>query len=318
MDRLEAMRLFTRIVERSSFAQAARDLGIPKPSVTYAIKQLEERLGARLLERTTRQVRPTAEGAAYYERCLRLLADLDETEGVFRHVSPHGPLRADLQGSLAQHFVMPALPGFIERYPDITLRLSETDRLIDLIAEGVDCVLRAGEPADSALVGKRIACFEWLTCATPAYLERFGVPQSLEGLAEHRMIGYLHDSGQHYPLEFCDGDELKLVELPSAVTVLGASINFAAGLAGLGLIQLPRYKVHELLSQDILREVLPDLPPPPMPVWVLYPQNRLLSQRVRVFVDWLTEVFAAAPYQAVTLKRYTRTDPIKPRKARAS
>jgi DNA-binding transcriptional LysR family regulator len=318
MDRLEAMRLFNRIVERRSFAQAARDLGIPKPSATYAIKQLEERLGTRLLERTTRQVRPTAEGAAYYEFCVRLLADLDETEGVFRHVSPQGPLRADFQGSIAQHFVMPALPDFIERYPDITLRLSETDRLIDLIAEGVDCVLRAGELADSGLVGKCIARFEWLTCATPAYLERFGVPQSLDDLADHQMIGYPDGSGQHYPLEFCDGEELKLVELPSVVTVMGASINFAAGLAGLGLIQLPRYRVHDLLEADILREVLPDLPPPPMPVWVLYPQNRLLSQRVRVFVDWLTEVFAAAPYQATTLKRYTRSDPIKPRKARAS
>jgi DNA-binding transcriptional LysR family regulator len=314
MDRLEAMRLYMRIVERRSFTQASRDLGIPKASVTHAIKQLEDRLGARLLDRTTRQVRPTAEGSLYYERCLQLLADLDETEGAFRHVTPCGPLRADLQGSLAEHFVMPALSGFIERYPGITLRLSETDRLIDLIAEGVDCVLRAGEPVDSGLVGKRVASFEWLTCATPAYLERFGVPQTLDDLVHHHMVGYLHDSGQHYPLEFCDGDELKLVELPSAVTVTGAAINRAAGFAGLGLIQLPRYKVHDLLGQGILREVLPNLPPPPMPVWVLYPQNRLLSQRVRVFVDWLTAVFAAAPYQA-TPKRYTRTDPVKLRKA---
>jgi DNA-binding transcriptional LysR family regulator len=308
------MRLFMRIVERRSFAQASRDLGIPKASVTHAIKQLEDRLGARLLERTTRQVRPTAEGTVYYERCLQLLADLDETEGAFRQVTPHGPLRVDLQGSLAEQFVMPALPGFIARYPDITLRLSETDRLIDLIAEGVDCVLRAGEPADSGLVGKRIASFEWLTCATPAYLDRFGVPQNLDDLAGHRMVGYLHDSGQHYPLEFCDGDALKPVELPAVVSLTGWVINHAAGLAGLGLIQLPRYKVQALLDQGILREVLPGCPPPPMPVWVLYPQNRLLSQRVRVFVDWLAEVFDAAPYQ-VTPRRYTRGDPVKLRNA---
>lgn len=315
MDRFEAMRLFIRVVERRSFSQAARDLGMPKASVTYAIKQLEDRLGTRLLDRTTRQVRPTPEGGIYYERCIRLLADLDETEATFRHVTPCGPLRADLQGSLAQHFVMPALPGFIDRYPDISLRLSETDRLIDLVTEGVDCVLRAGEQADSGLVGKRVASFEWLTCATPAYLERFGVPRSLEDLANHLMVGYAHESGLYETLEFCDGDELKLIELPTVVTVTGSSLNSAAGLAGLGLIQLPRYKVHELLKQDVLREVLPDLLPPPMPVWVLYPQNRLLSQRVRVFVDWLTELFAAAPHQA-TPKRYIRGETIKMRDAR--
>ena len=317
MDRLEAMRLFTRIVERRSFAQAARDLGIPRPSVTYAIRQLEDRLGTRLLERTTRAVRPTAEGVTFYERCLRLLADFDETEAVFRQVTPHGALRADLQGTLAERFVMPALPEFIERYPDITLRLSETDRLIDLVAEGVDCVLRAGEPADSGLVGKRVASFEWLTCATPAYLEHFGVPQSLDDLQGHRMVGYLDASGQHYPLEFCDGDELKTVELPSVVTVTGSTINSAAGLAGLGLVQLPRYRVHEALKEGILREVLPGLRPPPMPVWVFYPENRLLSQRVRVFVDWLTEVFAAAPYQSAP-KRYTSSNPVKIAKAARS
>jgi DNA-binding transcriptional LysR family regulator len=317
MDRFDAMRLFIRIVERRSFSQAARDLGMPKASVTYTIKQLENRLRTRLLERTTRQVRPTPEGVAYYERCLRLLADLDETEAAFRRVTPHGPLRADLQGSLAQRFLLPTLPDFIERYPDISLRLSETDRLIDLIAEGVDCVLRAGEPADSGLVGRRVASFEWLTCATPAYLERFGVPQSLDDLAGHRMVGYLHPSGQHYPLEFGDGDELKLVELPSVLTVTGAAINCAAGLAGLGLIQLPRYKVHELLDQGILQEVLPDLPPPPMPVWVFYPQNRLLSQRLRVFVDWMTEVFAAAPYQSPP-KRYNKSNPVRMGKTTSS
>ncbi|WP_088345274.1 MULTISPECIES: LysR family transcriptional regulator [Rhodomicrobium] len=303
MDRLDAMRLFTRIVERRSFAQAARDLGIPKPSVTYAIRQLEARLGTRLLDRTTRQVRPTADGIDFYERCLRLLADFDETEGAFRHVTPQGPLRADLQGSLAQHFVMPALPGFVARYPDISLRLSETDRLIDLVAEGVDCVLRAGEPADSGLVGKRVACFEWLTCATPAYLERYGMPQSLDDLQGHRMVGYLHPSGQRDPLEFCDGGGVKQIELPSFVTVTGSTINSAAALAGLGLIQLPRYKVHDLLRQGVLREVLPGLPPPSMPVWVLYPESRFLLQRVRVFVDWLAEVFAAAPHQSTPKRR---------------
>jgi DNA-binding transcriptional LysR family regulator len=313
MDRLQAMRLFIRIVERRSFAQAARDLQIPRPTASYAIRQLEERLGARLLERTTRQVRPTADGIAFYERCVRLLADLEETEGAFRHVNPQGPLRVDLQGSLAAEFLMPALPQFIERYPEIAVRLSETDRVIDLIEEGVDCVLRAAEPKDSSLVGKRVACFEWVTCATPAYLDRFGTPQSLDDLAGHRMVGYLDAaSGRHHPLEFCDGDQLNLVELPSVITVTGAQINAAAGYAGLGLIQLPRYKVQQALKDGVLREILPAMPPLPLPVWILYPQNRLLSPRVRVFIDWLTEVFAAADFQAPP-RRIERTEHYQPR-----
>jgi DNA-binding transcriptional LysR family regulator len=315
MDRLEAMRLFIRIVERRSFAEAARDLQMPRPTVTYAIKQLEERLGTRLLERTTRHVRPTADGAAFYERCVRLLADVDETEAAFRHVSPQGPLRVDLQGTLAKHFVVPALPGFIERYPRITLRLSETDRLVDLIQEGIDCVLRAGEPKDSALVGKRVACFEWVTCASAAYLERFGVPESIQDLADHRMVGYVAASGQPYPLEFCDGKVLKLVELPTTVSLTGAQINFAAGLAGLGLVQLPRFKLQRELDEGALRVVLPDLPPPPQPVWVLYPQNRLLSPRVRVFVDWLTDVFSAIGFQTAP-RTCERTEHVRPSRAR--
>jgi DNA-binding transcriptional LysR family regulator len=254
MDRLDAMRLFTRIVARRSFAQAAKDLQIPRPTVTYAIKQLEDYLGTRLLERTTRQVSLTADGAAYYERCVRLLADLDETESAFRHVTPKGPLRVDLQGSLANQFVVPALPGFMALYPDIVLRISETDRVIDLIQEGVDCVLRVGGLKDSSLVGKRVACFEWVTCATPAYLERYGVPQSLDDLADHHMVGYLDaTSGQRFPLEFCQGDELKLIELPHVVTVTGALINFAAGTAGLGLVQIPRFKADPLLNRGYCR-----------------------------------------------------------------
>jgi DNA-binding transcriptional LysR family regulator len=294
MDRIETMRLFTRIVERGSFVQAARDLQIPRATVSTAIKQLEALLGTRLLERTTRHVSPTLDGSAYYERCVRLLADLDEAEGAFRNPKPHGPLRVDLQGTLARHFVLPALPRFMERYPDIRLRLGEGDRMVDLIQEGFDCVLRAGDLRDSSLIGRRVASLEQVTCASPVYLERYGVPRSLEDLYGHRMVGYVSSSsGQAYPLEFCEGDEIRLVPLAGTIDVTGAEIYTAAAVAGLGLVQVPRYRVERQLKEDALRIVLPDLPPPPMPVSIVYPQNRHLSPRVRVFVDWIGEVFAA-------------------------
>jgi DNA-binding transcriptional LysR family regulator len=238
MDRLDAMRLFARIVERRSFSQAARDLQIPRPTVTHAIQQLEARLGARLLERTTRQVTPTRDGLVYYERCVRLLADADEAESLFRTAAPRGPLRVDLQGTLARVFVLPALPDFLARYPDVRLRLSEGDRMVDLIREGVDCVLRAGELTDSSLIGRRVASFEQVTCASPAYLDAFGVPRTLDDLASHRMIGYLSSaSGRPYPLEFRDGGETRLVAPETSITVTGAEIYTACTLAGLGLVQ---------------------------------------------------------------------------------
>jgi DNA-binding transcriptional LysR family regulator len=165
--------------------------------------------------------------------------------------------------------------------------------MVDLIREGVDCVLRAGELTDSSLIGRRVASFEQVTCASPAYLAAFGVPRTLDDLGSHRMVGYVSSaSGRSYPLEFRDGDETRLVAPAVSVMVTGAEIYTACALAGLGLVQVPRYRIERQLAEDRLRIVLPDLPPPPMPVSVLYPQNRHLSPRVRVFVDWIGEVFA--------------------------
>lgn len=295
MDRIDVMRLFVRIVERRSFAQAARDLQVPRPTATHAIQALEADLGVRLLERTTRTVRPTLDGLLYHERCVRLLADLDETESVFRNAEPRGPLRVDLQGTLARFFVLPALPEFIARYPHIALSLSEGDRMVDLITEGVDCVLRAGTLQDSSLVGRRIATFPQATLASPAYLERFGSPASFEDLEGHRMVGYLASAtGQPYPLEFdVDGREQE-ISLPHDLIVRGAEIYTAAGVAGLGLIQVPRYRVRDQVAAGMLVSVLDDCPPPPMEVSILYPQSRHLSSRVRVFIDWLAETFRVA------------------------
>jgi len=293
MDRIQAMRLFVRIVERASFAQAARDLQIPRPTVTHIVQRLEAELGVRLLERTTRTVRPTLDGAMYHERCVRLLADLDEVESAFKNAEPRGPLRVDMQGTMARFFVLPALPEFVARYPDINLRLSEGDRMVDLIAEGVDCVLRAGDLQDSSLIGRRIGAFDQVTCASPHYLDRFGTPTTLDDLSGHKMVGYAASaSGQAYPMEFMvDG---KLVEIPMSFDLLvsGAEIYTAAGVAGLGLIQVPRYRIEQQIAAGQLCVVLDGLPPPEMAAWVLYPQSRHLSARVRVFVEWLASLFA--------------------------
>jgi molybdate transport repressor ModE-like protein len=305
MDRIQAMRVFMRIVECGSFAQAARDLQIPRPTVTHTIQELEELLGTRLLERTTRHVSPTLDGTACYQRCARLIADIEDMETAFRGATPHGPLRVDLQGTLARHFVLPALPDFVERYPDIALRLGEGDRMVDLVPEGIDCALRAGELKDSSLISRRVAALEQVTCASPAYLARFGVPCSLDDLAAHRMVHYVSSStGQPYPLMFLEVGESRLVSLDGILTVTGgAEIYTAAAIAGFGLIQVPRYRIEDQLQKDLLRVVLPDLMPPPMPVSVVYAQNRHLSLRVRVFADWIREVFAAATGASASVQR---------------
>lgn len=292
MDRFDVMRLFVRIVERANFSGAARDLQLPRASVTRAIQQLEAQLGVRLLDRTTRAVRPTEDGTIYYRRCVQLLADLEEVESGFRDGEPKGPLCVDMQGTLARFFVMPALPEFIARHPAITLRLSETDRMVDLVAEGIDCVLRAGVLPDSALVGRQIASSEQLTLASPEYLRRYGVPTTLEELEHHRMVAYIASSnGQPYALDFSENGAVREVMMPYGITVRGAEIYTAAGVAGLGLIQIPRYRVEQQLREGALVAVLPHFPPPRLPISVLHPSSRHPSSRVRVFVTWLADLF---------------------------
>ncbi len=287
------MRLFARIVERRSFSLAAQDFGLPRSTVTEGVKQLEARLGVRLLQRTTRQVSPTLDGEAYYRRCLSIIADIEEAEAAFCGATPKGMLRIDVHGTLARHFMMPALPQFLERYPDIQLHIGEGDRFVNLVREGVDCVLRVGQPPDSTMVGRRIAMLEEVTFASPDYLRRFGTPSTPDDLDGHRMIGFLSSAtGNIIPLEFMVGGKLRYVTLPTTISVVAAETNVAAALLGLGLIQVPRYRVASDLAAGTLVEVLADFPPSPSPVFVLYPHNRQLSPRVRVFIDWLAAEFA--------------------------
>jgi DNA-binding transcriptional LysR family regulator len=293
MDRFDAMRLFARIVERRSFSLAAQDLGLPRSTVSEAMQQLEARLGTRLLQRTTRHVSPTLDGEAYYRRCLAIIADIEEAESAFGDKKPSGLLRVDVYGTLARHFMLPALPKFLAANPDLRMHIGEGERLVDPIREGIDCVLRVGEPKDSTMVGRRIAMLEEVTCASPDYLQHFGTPRTPDDLDGHRSVGVVSTvTGDLFPLEFSVNGSLRHITLPSTVTVTGGQTAIALTQLGLGLIQCPRYHIAADLAAGRLVEVLPDFPPSPTPVSVLYPHSRQLSLRVRVFVDWLTREFA--------------------------
>ncbi|MNR76242.1 HTH-type transcriptional regulator DmlR [compost metagenome] len=292
MDRFQEMQIFVRIMERRSFTKAAEDLQLPRATVTNAMTRLEERLGSRLLNRTTRLVTPTLDGDAYYQRCVRLLADVEEADGAFRNTAPKGLLRVGVQGTLAAHFLVPTLPAFFAKYPGIELHMDESDRLVDLVREGIDCVLRGGNPQDSSLIARRVTLLEQVTCASPAYLAQHGRPNSITELAQHKAVNYISSAtGKAFPLEFMvDGVQQTLV-LKSDISVTGTRVYTSCALAGLGIVQMPRYHIESHLLDGSLQLILPQYAPPSMPISVLYPQNRQLSARIRVFTEWLQQAF---------------------------
>ena len=295
MDRFNAMRVFTRIVELGGFAKAADSLQLPRASVTILIKQLEAHLGVQLLQRTTRQISLTLDGAAYYPRCVRLLADLEETEAVFSAArqNPKGLLRVDMPAGVGRLIVIPALPQFTARYPLIELEIGLNDRPVDLIREGVDCVLRGGSSLDDSLVARPLVMLDQVTCASPGYLQRHGTPQCLGDLEGHEMVEYVSShSGKRFGLEFVVDGQIQPINLSKHVAVNSADGYLAACEAGYGLVQTPYYHVARQLKEGNLVEVLREVPPPGMPLAALYPPHRQLSRRVRVFVDWMVELCA--------------------------
>lgn len=288
------MRVFARVVERRSFTLAAEDLRLPRSSVTDAVKQVERRLGVRLLQRTTRHVSPTLDGEAYYQRCIAILADVEDAEGAFAGSKPKGLLRVNVQGTLARHFILPALPEFLKTYPDIEFYMSEGDRSVDLVREGFDCVMRVGTLQDSGLIARRIATLEEATYASPSYIEAHGMPEHPDQLTDgHRMVGYPSlATGRPIPLEFLIDGRLRTITLPTTITVTAAESYLAAARLGLGLIQCPRYRGEEAVKAGELVRVLKDFPLTETPVSLLYSHSRQLSSRVRVFVDWVAGEFA--------------------------
>lgn len=294
MDRLDALRLFTRIVETGSFSRSADMLDIPRASATYAIKELESRLGTRLLERTTRQVRPTLDGQAFYERCVHVLSELDDAEASLRHVAsnPRGVLRVDMHGAHAIHIVLPRIDEFHRRYPNIELVVSSGDRLVDLVREGVDCVIRGGNPRDSSLVAKPLARMPQVICASPAYVAEFGMPTHPDELAAHRAVKFFSGSGTgEYPFQVIVDGAVRDYDVAGWISVSDAENYVVSALRGCGLIQLPRFHVDEALRDGRLVEVLGEWQMPTLPLTALYPYRRQLSPRVRVFVDWVSGLY---------------------------
>lgn len=245
MDHLQAMRVFARVAHLGSFTKAAEQLQLPRPTVSNAVQYLEKHLKIRLLQRTTRRVALTAEGATYYERCVQLLADLDDAETLFEDAgaSPRGVIRVDLPERFALNQVIPALPDFHARYPDLRIAISTTDRFVDLVADGIDCAVRVGVLSDTSLVARRVGEMAQINCASPAYLARHGLPRSPDDLPDHVAVGYFSSrTGRELDWEYTDMDsgEMHTVKMHSVVSVNSSQAYLACCLAGLGLIQAPR------------------------------------------------------------------------------
>jgi DNA-binding transcriptional LysR family regulator len=296
MDKIHAMQLFIRVAELESFSRAADTLGLPKGSVSRQIQALENQLGTRLLHRTTRRVQLTQDGMVYYERAKDVLSNLDELDGMFQHdpTSISGKLRVDMPVGVARNLVIPRLPTFLQQYPGIELELSSSDRLVDVIREGFDCVVRVGTLKDSGLIARPLGKLSIVNCASPQYLSRFGYPETLNDLADHALVHYAVNLGVRPPgFEAVLDNATHWIKTGGVLTVNSTETYHAACLAGLGIIQVPRVGVREALRNGKLVEILPQYRAEPMPVSLIYPHRRNLSRRVHLFMEWLTGVMKA-------------------------
>lgn len=297
MDKLLAMQAFMRVVEAGTFSRAADNLSLPKPTVTRLVQQLEAQLQTKLLNRTTRRATLTTDGAAYYDRAMRLLSELDELESSMTRAkaNPRGRLRVDAGTAVAQLLLIPALPDFHARYPEVQLDLGVSDRPVDLLSENVDCVLRGGELTDQSLVARRIGNFHTLVCATPGYLERHGMPTHPRDIEQGGHVVVNHFSartGRIYPFVFNRGEERYEVQGRHQVAVNDSSAALAAALAGLGIVNTATFMAQPYIAAGLLRPVLADWCSESVPIHVVYPPNKHLSAKLRVFVDWVADLFA--------------------------
>lgn len=297
MDRFDAMQAFARVVETGSFTKAAATLHMSKTSVTQLVQQLEARLRVRLLNRTTRKVNVTADGAAYYERVVRLLADVDDAETSLSSASmaPRGRLRVDVPSPFARMLLIPALPTFYARYPEIQLTLGVSDRIVDIIGENVDCVVRGGEITDQSLIARHVGDLQLGIYATPGYLQRAGTPMHPHELedAGHHTVGFLWSrTGKALPYAMRRGDECIEAHGRPRLIVDDGNAYLAAGLAGLGMLWLPHYMAKPHLASGELVHLFEDWQMTPMPMYLAFPPNRHVSAKLRVFIDWVVELMA--------------------------
>ena len=291
-----ALQVFVRVAEMGSFTRAAMLLGMPKASASVAVQRLEATLGTRLLHRTTRSVQLTTDGQALYERGRALLADLDELQTLFRSegAALHGRLRVDMPTGTANNIVIPALPAFLAAHPELEVELGSSDRRVDLVQEGFDCVLRVGTLADSSLVAHPLGTMPQHNYASPGYLEAHGTPRSLDDLASgrHRMVHYVPNLGaQPLGWEYSAEDgSARTLAMPGALHVTNVQAYEAACVAGIGLIQAPRAGMQRHIDSGSLVAVLPALSAPALPVSLVVAHRRGMSRRVRVFMAWMREV----------------------------
>lgn len=293
MDRLQAMQLFLRICETGSFGKAADAMGLSRPAASIIVRHLETLLGTRLLSRTTRHVEMTPDGQAYRERCQRVLADIEDMESLFRPAGAElqGRLRVDVPSRIARRVLAPALPAFLARHPELLLELGSSDRPVDLLQEGVDCVLRVGALRDDRLIARHLGVFMQGSYASPAYLARHGEPRHPDALAGHLAVHYGTPPGSDAgACGFHVDGQARTVHLPGRISVNNVESYIACALAGLGLIQVPAYDVATYLERGELKEVLADYRPAPLPVALLYPRHRHL-RRVQVFAEWVAWLF---------------------------
>ncbi len=302
MNKLQAMEVFVQVVDAGSFTRAAEMLQLPKATVSTLVQSLETALSAKLLHRTTRMVTVTTDGAAYYERCIRILSDVrDAEESLSRtRLSPSGRLRVDMATGLASEILIPALPAFFERYPDILMELGSTDRPVDLIEEGVDCAIRGGDLFDDSLIARRVGVINFVTAASPDYIARHGMPRHPRELDRHRCVNYFSaKTGKTYDWDFQRGDETIEIPMPGVIALNDSNAYVRAGLAGLGIIQMADYLLEKHVAGGGLVRVLGDWASKPLPVHIVYPQNRHMSAKVRVFVEWVAELFARHPHMQI-------------------
>jgi DNA-binding transcriptional LysR family regulator len=304
MDRFDAMQAFARVVEAGSFTKAAETLHMSKTSVTQLVQQLEARLRVKLLNRTTRKVNVTADGAVYYERVVRLLADLDDAETSLSSAStaPRGRLRVDVPSPLASMILVPAMPEFHARYPDIQIDMGVSDRIVDLIDEHVDCVVRGGELTDQSLMARRVGDLQLGVFAAPSYLQRLGTPVHPRDLedSEHRIVGFLWArTGKAVPYALRNHNESLEIKGRYVLAVDDGNAYIAAGLAGMGVLWLPEYMSKPYLARGELVPLFEGWQLDPMPLYVAFPPNRHISRKVRVFIEWVAELMARhAPVQS--------------------
>lgn len=293
---LDLLRIYVKVAALSSFTAAADQLGLPKARASTAVQRLEADIGVRLLHRTTRTVRMTPDGEQFLERAEALLAEAEELQTLFQKAptSLRGRLRVDLPTGFARHVVIPRLPEFLAAHPLLDIELSSTDRRVDLVHEGFDCVLRIGQLHDSGLVARRLGKLPLVNFASPAYLKRHGVPHTLDDLRSHRLVRYVQTLGTTPSgWEYHDGERYRTFDMPGVITVTHTDAYEAACMAGLGMIQAPAIGLRQVVEAGQLVEVMPGFTGEPMPVSLVYASRRNMPKRVQAFMDWLAGVTTA-------------------------